>query len=157
MSRSLSHVLSGSGAARAVLHYPVVKSTLCTAHCRSRTASSVVASYAKGGVRSSSSSSTTNTTDEEKEEKNLDGDAHRDKKKMLNAIEAENERIRMLLLERDGGPASVPTRDGKWDSDMGRETSRQMHRVLDQTRVARPGQNHAMGEGESKHFNWRNR
>lgn len=64
----------------------------------------------------------------------------------------EDERIRQLLLDRDGGSASVPTREGKWDQEMGRETSRQMHRVLDQVRVNKPGTSTSMGEGESKWF-----
>lgn len=67
-----------------------------------------------------------------------------------------DERIRQMLLDRDGGPASVPTREGKWDSDMGRETARQMFRVLDQTRQNNPGTDTAKGEGESKYWNRRN-
>lgn len=67
----------------------------------------------------------------------------------------EDERIRQLLLDRDGGSASVPTREGKWDQEMGRETSRQMHRILDQVRVNRPGTDTSAGEGESKWFSRR--
>jgi hypothetical protein len=71
---------------------------------------------------------------------------------MLSSVLQEDERIRQLLLDRDGGSASVPTREGKWDQEMGRETSRHMHRVLDQTRVNKPGTSTSMGEGESKWF-----
>lgn len=63
-----------------------------------------------------------------------------------NSIAKENERIRQLLLDRDGGSASVPTRDGNWDQDMGRMTSKNMHRVLDQTRMSRPG-----GDDDGRH------
>ncbi|PWN36187.1 uncharacterized protein FA14DRAFT_190092 [Meira miltonrushii] len=72
------------------------------------------------------------------------------------SIAEADERIRQMLLDRDGGPASVPTREGKWDQDMGRETARQMFRVLDQTRQNNPGTDTAKGEGESKHWNRRN-
>lgn len=66
------------------------------------------------------------------------------------SVIAENERIRQLLLDRDGGSASVPTRDGKWDQEMGRETSRHMHRILDQNRMNKPGTSVSVGEGESR-------
>lgn len=72
------------------------------------------------------------------------------------SIAEEDERIRQMLLDRDGGPASVPTREGKWDQDMGRETARQMFRVLDQSRQNNPGTDTAKGEGESKYWNRRN-
>lgn len=72
------------------------------------------------------------------------------------SIAEADERIRQMLLDRDGGPASVPTREGKWDQDMGRETARQMFRVLDQSRQNNPGTDTAKGEGESKHWNRRN-
>lgn len=62
----------------------------------------------------------------------------------------EDERIRQLLLDRDGGSASVPTREGKWDQEMGRETSRQMYRVLDQVRISRPKTSTLAEESESK-------
>lgn len=61
----------------------------------------------------------------------------RSKPKQKTIAEADEE-LRLKLLERDGGSASVPTKEGRWEDEMGRETSRQMFRVLDQTRQHTP-------------------
>lgn len=71
-------------------------------------------------------------------------------------VAEQDEELRQKLLDRDGGSAGVPTREGKWDQAMGRETARQMFRVLDQVRVNKPGTSFAQGEGESKGWSRRN-
>ena len=95
--------------------------------------------------------------DESNDEKNsTNAPSSLTRKVKKGSIAEADERIRQMLLDRDGGPASVPTREGKWDQDMGRETARQMFRVLDQTRQNNPGTNTAKGEGESKYWSRRN-
>lgn len=94
--------------------------------------------------------STTSTLQKDESNKANSTNTSAKSKKPPSSIEIENERIRQLLLDRDGGSASVPTRAGGWDSEMGRETSKQMHRVLDQSRVSKPGTSISVGEGESR-------
>lgn len=136
---------------RSLYRHPFI-SQACTPHAMASVS-------IKASRRSLASSSTHGKASRERDAKSgsdVPATRQADRKTDTRSLSEEDERVRQLLLDRDGGPASVPTRAGNWDSEMGRETSRQMFRVLDQTRQARPGTQQSMGETESKGWSRRN-